>query len=329
MARTSIDNSGNGSVKPKKGLDAVSPYTANDLYGQTGSVKQAVSPYTANNLYAQTGPVMQQIAPAGSAAAVPKPFAGQYSTGGAPGAAQGGPKTYPGGGGANNTEPMTGFSAAHGYTPEGIGLVYKNPGILANDVLGGMGINSPSMSAMMGSEFAPLEAAQFILNGGRSNADEHNLTDNSTMNFIANAMQQMNTPGGRFTSADALMQAMMGSGAAGGGIGVQAPSANDSRMGAPLGAGANGGVGPNSPLAAYLNYNQQTGMAYTPDQQVAIFNSMAGHALNQMNPFAQQAFKAALGQQGQQYVGNAAHGNPGAPDYASYLQGSQVAPWFR
>ena len=197
----------------------------------------------------------------------------------------------PSGSGWNSgtTDPMTGYLAQFGYTPQGAMGLYDNPVPLAADVLGTRGVTNPGMAGQLAELFDMFQASQFVNNRGGD------ATDNDTLNYIANAMQQAVTPGGQSVDPYYMMQTIL----------------NQS------GTEAN-------PLSAFLG-----GEGLTPEQQIDRVNRLMANSLPGMNPYAQQAYGGALRNQSQQYMTNMAKGNPGGTSYFDYLQGTPFAQWVR
>lgn len=189
-----------------------------------------------------------------------------------------------------NTDAMTGAVAGYGYTPQGLGTLYDNPTPFANDVLKAIGIDNPGMANMLGQYMDPAFAAQFTLNRGK------NGSDNDTLNFVDEYMRNMMTPGGRQPELDRLVAELFGHGG----------SADDSLLG------------------AYLNAGK------SPEQQVQAGNAMFGQYLSGQNPYAQSGYSAYVRDQGQQYLGDVAKGDPDATSYIDYLHNkTPLAGWVR
>lgn len=206
-----------------------------------------------------------------------------------------------------HTDPITGFSARAGFTPLGLSNMYQTPQVLSNAVLAAMGLGSNSgISQLLADQFGALNAQQFMLNANGANANEGNLTDSATINWIANAMQQMNTPGGRTPEADVMMQALLNSGAAN-----------------HLTPQEGGGTAPDSPLGAYWISGK------TPQEQAGLFNSMAIKAANGLNPYMQKATAGYLQDAASNYQGNVATGGAGSQNYGQYLANTDFSRWYR
>ena len=121
-----------------------------------------------------------------------------------------------------------------------------------------------------------------------------NSSDNSAINFANEYLQQMVTPGGRQPELDRLVSEILA---------------------------ATGGD--TSVLGAYLN------AGLTPDQQVSAANSLFGQTLSGQSPYAQTGYQRFAKDQGQQYLGAVAKGQPGASSYVDYLGGTPLASWVR
>lgn len=218
-----------------------------------------------------------------------------------------------------NTDPLTGFSRNAGFTPGGLSSIYAQPGILTDAVLANMGIANSGMSNQLQQTFDPMRVAQFILQGGGTDANaQGSMSDNSTTNWIANAMQQYLTPGGRAPDANQLISTLLGTGQQA----QDAAAAKGSYDAASGTMGAAGG-GHLSPLAAYLTSN------LTPDQQTQAMNSLIGKADFGLNPFMQKATENYAADQAKGYMGQIARGGAGTTNYANYLQGGDLGSWFR
>lgn len=186
-----------------------------------------------------------------------------------------------------NTDPITGLLAKLGYTPQGLSDLYGNPQPLAQDVLATLGIDNPGLAQSLSQNFNPALAANFILGQGLNST-----SDADTLNFVANYLQQMVTPGGRTPEFDAMVNKILGAGSA------------DS-----------------SPLGAFLNANQ------TPSQQISAGNSLIGQTLSGLNPYAQKAYSNYLDYAGNQYQGTTMKGNPANSSYVDYLNQSPFQHW--
>ncbi len=187
------------------------------------------------------------------------------------------------------TDTINGYLKQFGYTPQGLASIYDNPAILANDVLGTVGIDNAGMGNELADLFDMLYASQFVnARGGRA-------TDNDTLNYIANAMQQAVTPGGQYMDPYYFVRTILGQ--------------------------------PNSdanPLSSYLE-----GANLTPDQQMSRVNQLIANGLGGMNSYAQQAYGGFLQNQQDQYREGLAKGAPAGSSYFDYLQGTPLANWVR
>lgn len=230
----------------------------------------------------------------------PPPPGGMPASGNPVYAADNSPRTP--GWNQGTTDPLTGMMAQYGYTPQGLGNLYSNPNQLAGDVLGGMGINNPGLASQFGDYMNPALFANFLLNGGRGAS----LNDNDALNFVANYMQQMGTPGGRTPQLDVLINDILG-------VSGQGPQG--------------GNLG--SPLWQYFESDPNTGLALTPDQQVKVANQALGQSMTSMNPLAQRAYAAYAANAGQQYQQALNKGQSLAPNYLSYLQQSGLPGYIR
>lgn len=188
------------------------------------------------------------------------------------------------------TDPITGSIANYGYTPEGLAMLYDNPSLLAQDVLGRQGINNPGMAQQLGQYMDPAVAANFLINKGMGSS----AGDAATMNFVNTYLQNMTTPNGRTPEFDYLMNQLLGTGA-------------QSATGSPLGAYLNAGL--------------------TPDQQVKAANALMSQTEVGLNPYAQQAYSRAGDFFGQQYLGGVAKGQPGGSSYTNYLASTPLSQW--
>jgi hypothetical protein len=187
------------------------------------------------------------------------------------------------------TDTIDGYLKQFGYTPQGLGQLYDNPQPLAQDVLGTRGITNPGMAQELAELFDMFQASQFVNNRGGS------ATDNDTLNYIANAMQQAITPGGQYMDPYYFMQTILGQ---------------------------NGGQG--NPLSSFLG-----GDNLTPDQQMSRVNQLIANGLPGMNPYAQQAYGGFLQDQQNQYREGIMKGDPNAQSYFDFLQQSQLGNWIR
>lgn len=195
------------------------------------------------------------------------------------------------------TDPLTGLMAQFGYTPQGLGNLYGNPNQLAGDVLGTLGINNAGLAAQFGDYMNPALFANLLLNGGQGAS----LNDNDALNFVANYMQQMGTPGGRTPQLDVLFNKILGA----------------------------AGQGQGTPLYDYFNYDPSSGQALSPTDQVKVANQAFGQAMTSMNPLAQRAYAAMLAEQGQQYQQGLNKGQDMGPDYLSYLNTTGLPGYIR
>lgn len=185
------------------------------------------------------------------------------------------------------TDPITGAIAGYGYTPQGLASIYDNPTILTSDLLKAMGIDNAGMAQSLGQYLDPAVAANFLTNKGMGSSS----SDSSTLNFANEYLKQMVTPNGRTPEFDYLVNALLGAG-------------SDS-----------------SPLGAYLN------SGLTPDQQIQAANALFGQTLVGLNPYSQQAYSRYAKDQGNQYLGNVAKGQPGGSSYVDYLNSTPLKQW--
>jgi hypothetical protein len=190
---------------------------------------------------------------------------------------------------SGTTDSIDGYLKQFGYTPQGLTSIYENPSILANDVLGTRGITNAGMGNELAELFDMLYASQFVNNRGGS------ATDNDTLNYIANAMQQAVTPGGQYLDPYKYMQTILGQ----------------------SGGDAN-------PLSSFL-----TGENLTPDQQMSRVNQLIANGMPGMNSYAQQAYGGFLQNQQDQYRTGLAKGDPNSSSYFDFLQNSQLGNWIR
>lgn len=190
---------------------------------------------------------------------------------------------------AGSTDTIDGYLKQFGYTPQGLASIYDNPSLLANDVLGTRGITNPGMGQELADLFDMLYASQFVNNRGGS------ATDNDTLNYVANAMQQAVTPGGQYMDPYYYMRTILGQ---------QSGDAN--------------------PLSSYL-----TGDNLTPDQQMSRVNALIANGLPGMNSYAQQAYGGFLQNQQDQYRSGLAKGDPAGQSYFDFLQGTPLNTWIR
>jgi hypothetical protein len=156
-------------------------------------------------------------------------------------------------------------------------------------VLGTRGITNAGMGNELAELFDMLYASQFVNNRGGS------ATDNDTLNYIANAMQQAVTPGGQYLDPYKYMQTILGQ----------------------SGGDAN-------PLSSFL-----TGENLTPDQQMSRVNQLIANGMPGMNSYAQQAYGGFLQNQQDQYRTGLAKGDPNSSSYFDFLQNSQLGNWIR
>jgi hypothetical protein len=187
------------------------------------------------------------------------------------------------------TDSVNGYLKQFGYTPMGLGQIYDNPSILANDVLGTRGITNAGMGNELAELFDMLYASQFVNNRGDS------ATDNDTLNYVANAMQQAVTPGGQYVDPYKYMQTILGQSS-----------------------------GDGNPLSSFL-----TGENLTPDQQMSRVNQLIANGLPGMNSYAQQAYGGFLQNQQDQYREGIVKGAPNSQSYFDFLQNSQLGNWIR
>lgn len=104
-----------------------------------------------------------------------------------------------------DTMAQTGALADMGYSTATMPKLYQDPQVLANEVLLAMGIDNPSMAAILGDALYPAMYAYML--GAPNGAD---LSDNAILNSTSDYMQQMVTPGGQMPDANALMQSIYG-----------------------------------------------------------------------------------------------------------------------
>lgn len=247
---------------------------------------------TAPQIVAPVSPIASNpVVATGLAGAIPA-TTGQITSAGAGAVTPSGGNPTGSGWNGGSTDAVSGYLARFGYTPNGLASLYDNPAALAGDVLGMQGITNPGMAQQLADLFDSALAGQFIANRGGSPSD------NDTLNFIAHAMNQANTPGGQYLDYDYLLNTILGA----------------------TNADANA-------LGAYLQQDAQ-GNALTPAQQAQTVNALASQALVGLNPYAQRAYSGALGAQGREYQTAAAKGQSLAPSYVEYLANSPFARWF-
>lgn len=184
--------------------------------------------------------------------------------------------------------PVTGSIADYGYTPQGMASIYDAPTILANDLLAQMGINNPGLAESLAQYLDPAVAANFLMNKGMGSSS----SDAATLSYGNDYMQQMVTPNGQTPEFSDLMNALLGAGS------------------------------DNSPLGAYLN------SGLTPEQQISHANGLMGQTLVGLNPYAQQAYSQYANDQGNQYLGDVAHGSPSSSSYVDYLGNTPLRKWI-
>lgn len=183
--------------------------------------------------------------------------------------------------------PVTGSIADYGYTPQGMASIYDNPTILANDVLAALGINNPGLAESISQYLDPAIAANFLLSGGVGSSS----SDAASLSYANDYMKQMVTPNGSTPEFADLMNALLGAG------------------------------GADSPLGAYLN------SSLTPEQQISAANGLLGQTLVGLNPYAQQAYSRYAKDQGNQYLGGVAKGDPAGSSYVDYLGNTDLKQW--
>lgn len=183
--------------------------------------------------------------------------------------------------------PVTGSIADYGYTPQGMASIYDNPTILANDVLAALGINNPGLAESIAQYLDPAIAANFLLSGGVGSSS----SDAASLSYANDYMKQMVTPNGATPEFADLMNALLGAG------------------------------GADSPLGAYLN------SSLTPEQQISAANGLLGQTLVGLNPYAQQAYSRYAKDQGNQYLGGVAKGDPAGSSYVDYLGNTDLKQW--
>lgn len=183
--------------------------------------------------------------------------------------------------------PVTGSIADYGYTPQGMASIYDNPTILANDVLAALGINNPGLAESISQYLDPAIAANFLLSGGVGSSS----SDAASLSYANDYMKQMVTPNGATPEFADLMNALLGAG------------------------------GADSPLGAYLN------SSLTPEQQISAANGLLGQTLVGLNPYAQQAYSRYAKDQGNQYLGGVAKGDPAGSSYVDYLGNTDLKQW--
>lgn len=102
---------------------------------------------------------------------------------------------------------MGGAGADFGYTPTGLGQLYQNPVPLAQDVLGGMGIDNFGMAQLLADAFNPALYARMIMSKGMGDQ-----SDQAVIDYIANYLQQATTPGGAMPEFDDMMRRLLSAG---------------------------------------------------------------------------------------------------------------------
>lgn len=177
----------------------------------------------------------------------------------------------------NLGSPMTGLGAEYGYTPQGLGMLYDNPGLLAQDVLGQKGVDNYGLSQQLGDAMAPALYAYTMQNPNFSQSQ-----DQDVINYIAQYMQQMVTPGGSMPSYDELMTALLG---------VNDPTTDLGKAFATM----------------------------SPQDQAAFIKDYAGQAGYTLNPLMQRMLGRKFDYESQGYLGGIAKGNPQGTSYADYL----------
>lgn len=190
-------------------------------------------------------------------------------------------------GNVSSGDPMTGAGAGYGYTPQGLGMLYQNPVPLAQDVLGGAGIDNYGMALALSDAMNPALYAYMMQTKGMGDQ-----SDAATIDFISNYMDQMVTPGGSMPNMADLMTNVLGAG-----------DVNS------------------SPLAMMLS-------GIPPEDQVKVLANFLAAAGYGNNPLAQRAYGNAADYYGNEYLGGVMKGDPGASNYASYLQGGPLAKWM-
>jgi hypothetical protein len=188
-----------------------------------------------------------------------------------------------------NTRTMTGF--AHQYAPGMVDQIYNNPEILAQDTLAGLGYNGNYNSGMMPQLTNIATAAlplSVILAGGALP------TNNATLNFGNDLLQQSMTPGGQYIDPNAALQAIFGT-----------------QAGQPL-------------------YSQLAGPGMTADQQSSALNSYIAASIGGLNPVAQNAVMNSLDQAKLDYARAIATGNldQASQPYFQYVANNNVIPGF-
>ena len=172
--------------------------------------------------------------------------------------------------------PMSGAMADFGYTPQGMMGVYAHPEALTADILAQYGIDNDGLALALADAFNPALLAYMLGTGGSGD-----MSDNATLNYAADYLQQMVTPGGAVASPGDLMASLFGLGG------------GDSMLGSTI-----------------------AGM--TPEDQAKQVATLLGGAIYGMNPYAQNMFMNAQKQIASDYATSQFHGPQDVGD--NYIQ---------
>jgi hypothetical protein len=216
--------------------------------------------------------------PAGTGASVP--IGGGAVVAQSTGAGTGTPGT--GGLGTDNStgDPFTGFAGR--YDPSGVGALYNNPQLLANDVLSGMGLGgNVALQNQLGDIAQIAPALAFLMSSKFNNGQG----DESSINTMAGILKDQMTPGGTALDYRALLNDLMG-----------------------------GGDLVNSYTSLDANGNALSGA----DQSNAV-KGLLSAALGNVNPFAQRAMMGMTGNALNQWQGQLTQASPGNPPAGTAL----------
>lgn len=171
------------------------PWAPNPSAVNAGAVSG--NPYGGGQPY--TPPVAPYVPPSGGGSIAPVGPGGQANNSGYNWVGQPTPD-------ATTGAPMTGAGSDYGYTPQGLGMLYQNPVPLAQDVLGGAGIDNYGMALALSDAMNPALYAYMMQTQGMGDQ-----SDAATIDFISNYMNQMVTPGGSMPGMADLMTNVLGS----------------------------------------------------------------------------------------------------------------------
>ena len=189
-----------------------------------------------------------------------------------------------------NGDPFTGF--AGNFSPSGVGNIYQNPQILANQVLDSMGYGgNVALQAQLGDLAQVAPAIAFLMNSSRGASAQG---DEDLLNTAGAFLRTQGTQGGQGVDYQALLGQILG--------------------------------GNNDLINSYTSRDANGNALSGADQSSAV-KQLLSAALTNMNPFSQRATMGMIGSGLTDWQGQLAQGlNPGAAGTAiDYLRKNGIA----